>query len=139
MSDHLAVIELKKLIQSEIGDFFAGLGQPGEPTTLEEMQTKLQANIDRLVIDCPWDLVCAYGDGWYDGFLAAVEFVKDDCDIESYSEDAIRELSEVAESETVIAKEEEARGAESPYWIGFDLAKREPTSINMIQQKGSTE
>ncbi|MCU8013658.1 hypothetical protein [Shewanella sp. SM74] len=47
MSEHLAVIELKKLIQSEIGDFIAGFGQPGEPTTPEEMQTKLQANIDR--------------------------------------------------------------------------------------------
>jgi hypothetical protein len=138
MSDHLAVIELKKLIKSEIGDFFAGLGQPGEPTTQEEMQTKLQANIDRLVIDCSWDLVSAYGDGWYDGFLAAVEFVKDDCDIESYSEDAIKELSEVAESKTAIAKEE-AIGVESPYWIGFDWAEGEPASINMIQHKGSAE
>ncbi|MCS6180064.1 hypothetical protein [Shewanella baltica] len=138
MSDHLAIIELKKLIQSEIGDFFAGLGQLGEPTTPEEMQAKLQANIDRCVIDCPWDLVSAYGDGWYDGFLAAVEFVKDDCDIESYSEDAIRELSEVAESKTAIAKEETI-GVESHYWIGFDWAKREPTSINMIQQQGGTE
>lgn len=47
MSDHLSIIEFKQLIQSEIGDFFAGFDQVGEPATPEEMQTKLHANIDR--------------------------------------------------------------------------------------------
>lgn len=46
MSDHLAVIELKKLIQSEIGDFFAGLGQLGEPVKPEIMQKLLLENIE---------------------------------------------------------------------------------------------
>ena len=47
MSDHQSIIEFKQLIQSEIGDFFAGFDQVGEPATPEEMQTKLHANIDR--------------------------------------------------------------------------------------------
>nr|WP_320126317.1 hypothetical protein [uncultured Shewanella sp.] len=47
MSNHQSIIELKQLIQSEIGDFFAGFDQVGEPATPEEMQTKLHANIDR--------------------------------------------------------------------------------------------
>ena len=46
MSTNQVVIELKKLVKSEIGDFFAGFGHLGEPATPEEMQTKLQASID---------------------------------------------------------------------------------------------
>jgi hypothetical protein len=38
--------EIKKLIDSEIGDFFSGFGNPGEPETVEDMQKKLQQRID---------------------------------------------------------------------------------------------
>ncbi|EOC2092027.1 hypothetical protein ACI1KZ_005182, partial [Escherichia coli] len=37
---------LKALIQSEIGDFFAGVGSPGEPETPEAMQRELMIRID---------------------------------------------------------------------------------------------
>ena len=37
---------LKALIQSEIGDFFAGVGSPGEPETTEAMQRELMIRID---------------------------------------------------------------------------------------------
>lgn len=47
MSNHLSIIEFKQLIQSEIGDFFAGFDQVGEPATPAELQTKMHANIDR--------------------------------------------------------------------------------------------
>ena len=46
MSDHQAIIELKKLIQSEIGDFFAGFGHLGEPVRPEIMQKLLIENIE---------------------------------------------------------------------------------------------
>ncbi|MBW0280688.1 hypothetical protein B4O99_14295 [Shewanella xiamenensis] len=46
MSDNQAIIELKKLIQSEIGDFFAGFGQLGEPVRPEIMQKLLIENIE---------------------------------------------------------------------------------------------
>lgn len=46
MSDNQAIIELKKLIQSEISDFFAGLGQLGEPAKPEVMQKLLLENIE---------------------------------------------------------------------------------------------
>lgn len=36
---------LKQLIESEIGDFFAGFGGPGEPETPEEMQSQLLARV----------------------------------------------------------------------------------------------
>ncbi|EFM6559403.1 TPA: hypothetical protein ACIYPD_003496 [Escherichia coli] len=39
---------LKGLIQSEIGDFFAGFGSPGEPETLEAMQRELMMRIDNV-------------------------------------------------------------------------------------------
>jgi len=35
------MMEIAKLIESEIGDFFAGFGHPGEPETPEEMQSQL--------------------------------------------------------------------------------------------------
>lgn len=38
--------EIKKLIDSELSDFFAGFGNPGEPQTVEEMQLQLQQRID---------------------------------------------------------------------------------------------
>lgn len=46
MSDHQAIIELKKLIQSEIVDFFAGFGHLGEPVRPEIMQKLLIENIE---------------------------------------------------------------------------------------------
>lgn len=46
MSDHQAIIELKQLIQSEIGDFFAGFGHLGEPVSPEIMQKLLLENIE---------------------------------------------------------------------------------------------
>ena len=46
MSDHQAIIEFKQLIQSEISDFFAGLGQLGEPVKPEIMQKLLLENIE---------------------------------------------------------------------------------------------
>ncbi|HAX5084856.1 TPA: hypothetical protein JZG55_001540 [Escherichia coli] len=39
---------LKGLIQSEIGDFFAGFGSPGEPETPEAMQRELMMRIDNV-------------------------------------------------------------------------------------------
>ncbi|MCZ5498753.1 hypothetical protein O5479_25535 [Escherichia coli] len=39
---------LKELIQSEIGDFFAGFGSPGEPETPEAMQRELMMRIDNV-------------------------------------------------------------------------------------------
>lgn len=47
MSDHQAIIEFKQLIQSEISDFFAGLGQLGEPVKPEIMQKLLLENIEQ--------------------------------------------------------------------------------------------
>lgn len=41
---------LKALIQSEIGDFFAGVGSPGEPETPEAMQRELMIRIDNTLI-----------------------------------------------------------------------------------------
>lgn len=38
--------ELKVLIESEIADFMAGLGSPGEPTELALMQQALLRRID---------------------------------------------------------------------------------------------
>ncbi|MEQ9910072.1 hypothetical protein ABRP70_19870 [Pectobacterium odoriferum] len=37
--------DLTQLVLSEISDFFAGIGQPGEPETPEEMQTVLMARV----------------------------------------------------------------------------------------------
>ena len=39
------MMEIAKLIESEIGDFFAGFGHPGEPETPEEMQSQLLARV----------------------------------------------------------------------------------------------
>ncbi|EFM6100489.1 hypothetical protein G9L14_001817 [Escherichia coli] len=39
---------LKALIQSEIGDFFAGVGSTGEPETPEAMQRELMIRIDNI-------------------------------------------------------------------------------------------
>ncbi|WP_225468638.1 DUF551 domain-containing protein [Escherichia coli] len=36
---------MKQLIESEIGDFFAGFGHPGEPETPEEMQSQLLVRV----------------------------------------------------------------------------------------------
>lgn len=38
-------VDLTQLVLSEISDFFAGIGQPGEPETPEEMQTVLMARV----------------------------------------------------------------------------------------------
>lgn len=41
-------MHLKNLVESEIADFFAGFGSPGEPETPEEMQRQLLARINNV-------------------------------------------------------------------------------------------
>lgn len=41
----------ERLIISEIGDFAAGLGHPGEPTTPEQIQAQLMARVQRVFAD----------------------------------------------------------------------------------------
>ncbi|MFJ5321056.1 MULTISPECIES: DUF7415 domain-containing protein [Pectobacterium] len=42
---------LDKLVLSEISDFFAGIGQPGAPETLGEMQATLMARVESVMRD----------------------------------------------------------------------------------------
>lgn len=48
-------------------------------------------------------LLSAFGDGWYDGFLAAKELVIQGEDIEDYCKDTVLELSERAELESKLS------------------------------------
>ena len=48
MSINKSIVEFKQLIESEIGDFFAGLDQPGEPINAEEMQKVLNSRIKNI-------------------------------------------------------------------------------------------
>lgn len=41
--------DLRTLILSEVGDFFAGVGSPGEPETPEEMQRELSMRLGRIL------------------------------------------------------------------------------------------
>lgn len=41
--------DLRTLILSEVGDFFAGVGSPGEPGTPEEMQRELSMRLGRIL------------------------------------------------------------------------------------------
>ncbi|SEH73141.1 hypothetical protein SAMN05660691_01092 [Rheinheimera pacifica] len=41
----------ERLIISEIGDFIASLGHPGEPETPEQMQAELMARVQRVFAD----------------------------------------------------------------------------------------
>jgi len=50
-------------------------------------------------------LISAYGDGWFDGFLAAKKLAEKR-DLDDYGNDVIMEMSEHAESESQIAKSE---------------------------------
>ncbi|MFJ5349821.1 hypothetical protein [Pectobacterium parvum] len=43
--------DLTQLVLSEISDFFAGIGQPGAPETLEEMQAALMAHVESVMRD----------------------------------------------------------------------------------------
>lgn len=45
--------DVEKLINSEIADFFAGIGQPGEPETPQEMQQQLQSRISAILNAAP--------------------------------------------------------------------------------------
>ncbi len=54
--------------------------------------------------DAQIDQVSAYGDGWYDGFLAAKKLLEEGEHIEDYSESDVMRLSEQAESESQLAK-----------------------------------
>lgn len=45
-NEHLS---LRDLVFSEIGDFFAGFGSPGEPETPEEMQRQLTMRVGRII------------------------------------------------------------------------------------------
>ena len=45
--------DVEKLINSEIADFFAGIGQPGEPETPQEMQQQLQSRISAIFNAAP--------------------------------------------------------------------------------------
>lgn len=40
--------DVEKLINCEIADFFAGIGQPGKPETPQEMQQQLQSRISAI-------------------------------------------------------------------------------------------
>ena len=53
------------------------------------------------------DLLSAYGDGWFDGFLAAQREVNRSGDLDGFPEDIVLELSEIAESECQLIREEE--------------------------------
>ncbi|WP_413498894.1 hypothetical protein [Buttiauxella gaviniae] len=44
---------VEKLINCEIADFFAGIGQPGEPETPQEMQQQLQSRISAIFNAAP--------------------------------------------------------------------------------------
>jgi len=58
---------LQKLIESEIGDFFAGFGSPGEPETPEDMQSQLLARITPLFSSMeqePVFFIEVEGDDW---------------------------------------------------------------------------
>ncbi|WP_259578067.1 hypothetical protein [Shewanella baltica] len=52
------------------------------------------------------DLLSAYGDGWYDGFLAAQREVRRSGDLDGYEDDDVLELSEVAEEECQLIRDE---------------------------------
>lgn len=41
--------DLRTLILSEVGDFFAGFGSPGEPETPEKMQIELSMRLGRIL------------------------------------------------------------------------------------------
>lgn len=43
--------DLRALILCEIGDFFAGFGNPGEPETPEDMQRELTMRVGRILND----------------------------------------------------------------------------------------
>lgn len=45
--------DVERLINSEIADFFAGIGQPGEPETPQEMQQQLQSRISAIFNSAP--------------------------------------------------------------------------------------
>lgn len=46
MSDHQSIIDFKQLLQSEIADFCAGIGAPGEPATPADMQRDLLKRLE---------------------------------------------------------------------------------------------
>ncbi|WP_413485418.1 hypothetical protein [Shewanella baltica] len=52
------------------------------------------------------DLLSAYGDGWYDGFLAAQREVQRSGDLDGYEDADVLELSEVAEDECKLVRDE---------------------------------
>ncbi|GEM_PF-4595338 len=57
------MMEIAKLIESEIGDFFAGFGHPGEPETPEEMQSQLLARVMPLLAGLKQEPVAYYFPG----------------------------------------------------------------------------
>lgn len=60
---------LKQLIESEIGDFFAGFGHPGEPETPEEMQSQLLVRVMPLLAGLeqePVHQACKEDGSWVD-------------------------------------------------------------------------
>lgn len=92
-------MHLKKLIESEIGDFFAGFGSPGQPETPEEMQRQLLARIDAVITSaeakCWIELVTpecpSTGNLLNDGatfrmYARQLELYRKDIDIESMRE-----------------------------------------------------
>ncbi len=62
------MMEIAKLIESEIGDFFAGFGHPGEPETPEEMQSQLLARVMPLLAGLEQEPVyqVQHGEHWRD-------------------------------------------------------------------------
>ena len=56
------MMEIAKLIESEIGDFFAGFGHPGEPEAPEEMQSQLLARVMPLLASMEQEPALVVGD-----------------------------------------------------------------------------
>ncbi|MRT14953.1 hypothetical protein GJV07_21995 [Enterobacteriaceae bacterium RIT711] len=53
MTNEATNSDVEKLIESEIADFFAGIGHPGEPETPQEMQQQLQSRISAIFNSAP--------------------------------------------------------------------------------------
>ena len=54
---------MKQLVESEISDFFAIFGSPGEPVTIEEAQKTLLSRISPL-LSTEWQGVCGPTGKW---------------------------------------------------------------------------
>ncbi|MCD8558888.1 MAG: hypothetical protein LRY75_08730 [Shewanella xiamenensis] len=90
-------------ILNEITEHLNGKKKHFEIVEVKEAELAKQELISGLKLD----LLSAYGDGWYDGFLAAQREVNRSGDLDGFPEDIVLEISEIAESECQLIKEEE--------------------------------